>query len=821
MHTTMAKGSKSGTTPAPAEIAQQKVALKNPELEEYRKSVKRASLCTPTIDKAGAWSWRGKQLELIWETMTAKSDTVRKEAIADAPIGGFIERYECAADDMLIIAGNCKGAKGVDGKDESSQTAFAVVYAPGKLRDATAIKEVLELPLPLAFVCVHMLSTIYRIFFTRDKVLALLNPNASSAIADVKECISWMRDRLAAVERSPQAILTRCAEIFRTSKEMHAHYLNQVKASGARTSEAMAQHAAKAEEDGEKAATPEEKSKAAKKEVAVVEEEGEEDTADEEEEAAAAAVDVADGPDAEEAEAEEEEEGEEEEETEEETEESEESEETISESEQGIYDDDEATWPAAAALHAAQRAVAQETERCRVARRALERAEAALEKAKEKVAECSDALHDERARRHAKRERRAERKAEAEAKEAEAKAAKEAKEAKAAKSPQKAPPKALASRAEPSRPAGNTEANQIGELEALEAKAAAPLERLLTALRGFASKTVTAGQMRTHKGLDPLRFLTHCDVVVQCAPLDGGDSKGEGTSGAKKKAAGPGGCVGRWFVAMGSSKCLPPLPSAGEGCGDNDGSSDEEHSEEDLGDIDDGASRIVEVDEAAEAAKAEAKAAEAAEAAAELAEEAEREEESVVMCLAQGSDGKLVGAVGWYDLGALPSSLPAAVTLDEPLPPPRRCVRLDDESWEGMGFLHMTLQGYGADCAPIVPMGYNLFGSALFHFAAGMADYHLAREQIELRLSQGRAGMDERNHARTLLDACFDRYGSIAPEASEGQWVPPLFSKCESAVQGLRKTLLRRPWSRRCEACGVRHEDIEFSTCKFWQAWVV
>ena len=61
----------------------------------------------------------------------------------------------------------------------------------------------------------------------------------------------------------------------------------------------------------------------------------------------------------------------------------------------------------------------------------------------------------------------------------------------------------------------------------------------------------------------------------------------------------------------------------------------------------------------------------------------------------------------------------------------------------------------------------------------------------------------------------------VAREASEERWLPPDFSKCESAVQGLRKTLLRRPWNPRCAKCGVRHEDIEFSTCRFWEAWVV
>ena len=49
-------------------------------------------------------------------------------------------------------------------------------------------------------------------------------------------------------------------------------------------------------------------------------------------------------------------------------------------------------------------------------------------------------------------------------------------------------------------------------------------------------------------------------------------------------------------------------------------------------------------------------------------------------------------------------------------------VRLDDASWDGdVKCLHMTRQGHGANCAPIMPMGYNLEGSALYHFAAGMA----------------------------------------------------------------------------------------------------
>ena len=82
-----APGSGSGVKPAPAEVAQAAVMLKNDELEAYKAllpSKQRPALCTPTIDKAGAWSWRGKQLELIWDTMTQGATNVDKKVVADA-----------------------------------------------------------------------------------------------------------------------------------------------------------------------------------------------------------------------------------------------------------------------------------------------------------------------------------------------------------------------------------------------------------------------------------------------------------------------------------------------------------------------------------------------------------------------------------------------------------------------------------------------------------------------------------------------------------------------------------------------------------------
>ena len=135
--------------------------------------------------------------------------------------------------------------------------------------------------------------------------------------------------------------------------------------------------------------------------------------------------------------------------------------------------------------------------------------------------------------------------------------------------------------------------------------------------------------------------------------------------------------------------------------------------------------------------------------------------------------------------------------------------------------MHMGLKGYGEDFAPITPMGHSFQGTVLYHFAFALHQYWLARAHADLRLLQNRAGDDEVAHTMMLLDACKERYASVAAVASEGRWVPPELTRCESAVQGLRKTLLRRPWAKRCTQCGVRHEDIEFSTCKFWCAWVV
>ena len=135
--------------------------------------------------------------------------------------------------------------------------------------------------------------------------------------------------------------------------------------------------------------------------------------------------------------------------------------------------------------------------------------------------------------------------------------------------------------------------------------------------------------------------------------------------------------------------------------------------------------------------------------------------------------------------------------------------------------MHMGLQGYGRHAQPIVPVGQSLYGNAAYHMAVGMAGFHLASSQIEARLRQNRASENEKTHVGVLLDATRERFASVAIESAAEKHLIMDFTRCESAVHGLRKTLLRRPWNPRCEQCGVRHEGIEFSTCKFWQAWVV
>ena len=103
------------------------------------------------------------------------------------------------------------------------------------------------------------------------------------------------------------------------------------------------------------------------------------------------------------------------------------------------------------------------------------------------------------------------------------------------------------------------EAAQVAELKAIEANAPMPIEGLLTRLRGLAREARPTAQLP----LNTMAFLAHCSVVVQCEPSaekKGPKDKkaGGGKKGADEKASKE--AVGRFFVAFGSSKCVPPAP---------------------------------------------------------------------------------------------------------------------------------------------------------------------------------------------------------------------------------------------------------------------
>jgi len=473
------------------------------------------------------------------------------------------------------------------------------------------------------------------------------------------------------------------------------------------------------------------------------------------------------------------------------------------------------------ALSGAQRELTQATSAHRQAVLALERAESALTNARGRVEATRKEVVAEESKRDAKRDAR--RAAKRAAKDA-AKAAAGGSRSPLAESKTTAAENVVAAGRAAKVPARTREEIEIEEVSSYERCAPASVAGVLETLFAVGTKGTSTDELP----LDVLNFLVHADVVIECEAPQG-------------KASG---IDDKWYVAFGSSQCVPdPVQEArldseeDDTEDDSDGSDDGD--DDDLEDIDTEepsaaaaakASRRTER-EAERAAKREARAGKVAEAEAEAAAAADRqeaapkesvEEEAVALCIGQKEDGTLCGAVGWYDLGSLPTSLDGALLTAEPLPAPRRAATFADDSWPTCCLMHMALEGYGAGGKPVVPMGRNMIGSAAYHMAACMQQFWLAQVQNDRRMQQNHANFQEREHAHQLLDAAREHIASCAREGAADKTVNAMdLTRSESAVQGLRKTFLRRPWNPRCEKCGVRHEDIEFSTCKFWQAYIV
>ena len=186
---------------------------------------------------------------------------------------------------------------------------------------------------------------------------------------------------------------------------------------------------------------------------------------------------------------------------------------------------------------------------------------------------------------------------------------------------------------------------------------------------------------------------------------------------------------------------------------------------------------------------------------------------ALLICVGHNASGALRGALGWVDDAALasPSELqPSAV----------RCLaRLDDDSIDSYVSMHVSVQGVGRGGVRPVPVGLSTCTSVVGHLCVAVREADVARRQVRARLQMAEADDDEAAHTEKLLDISARRLDGALFFADAAEALPQDVEKIEAAVQGLRKCWLRRPLCPRCDRCGVRHEDIEFSTCRFWQEW--
>ena len=118
--------------------------------------------------------------------------------------------------------------------------------------------------------------------------------------------------------------------------------------------------------------------------------------------------------------------------------------------------------------------------------------------------------------------------------------------------------------------------------------------------------------------------------------------------------------------------------------------------------------------------------------------------------------------------------------------------------------------------APPAPSTSDTLAPIPLQLAETTRMYHVSRAQINARMQRGGASSEEKGYTRALLAEALERIELCSMDA---ELPKEDLLRCESAVQGLRKTLLRRPWGPRCGQCGVRYEDIEHGTCKFWCRW--
>ena len=225
--------------------------------------------------------------------------------------------------------------------------------------------------------------------------------------------------------------------------------------------------------------------------------------------------------------------------------------------------------------------------------------------------------------------------------------------------------------------------------------------------------------------------------------------------------------------------------------------------------------------------------------------------EEAVLCLGQDSDGRLRGAIGWWAAEHGPAStapLRAAAAskiavLDDPLGQ-YECAKISHPTVVGVGENHRAPEPYSSGLSAPMPLqlaesareyivarSQARLAIALAGLAIGLAlvptrtlmltlaltlTLTPTPSQVNARLQRGGAGADEKAHVRSLLSEAFER---LTLCASDDQLPEDDLMRCESAVQGLRKSYLIRDWEPRCAFCGVRHSAVEKGSCKYWQAF--
>ena len=116
-----------------------------------------------------------------------------------------------------------------------------------------------------------------------------------------------------------------------------------------------------------------------------------------------------------------------------------------------------------------------------------------------------------------------------------------------------------------------------------------------------------------------------------------------------------------------------------------------------------------------------------------------------------------------------------------------------------------------------VPASSDIDAPVPLQLCEAFRQYHVAKAQVHARLTRGGAGDEEKKFVKQVL--LKEAYARLKECANSEELPVDHLNRTESAVQGLRKTLLSRDWESRCAVCGVRHSVVEKGTCKFWVAF--